>query len=126
MHVGLQRFPADPQMINTAAELAQTRGREKRAIALAQQAKGLAPAQNPGQVLAAELKEANAGQGWPGQRNSTGQLGVLLAPNDAVAAAGAAKPRPYLPATAERTPAGASPSAAVEPPVLSGYDEPSR
>ena len=57
-------------MLNMAAELAQARGREKRAEELSQQAKALAPAQNPGQVLAAELREAPAGSGWAGRQRT--------------------------------------------------------
>lgn len=120
--LGRQRFPSDPEMLTVAAELEQARGRQSKAVELSQQAKALAPAQNPAEVLTAELREAQAGQGWrPGR---PGQLGVLLAPADAVTLASpGTNARPFLPSAAENA---ALSSSIAQAPVLPVYDEPSR
>lgn len=127
LRVGLDRFGRDPEMLTTAAELEQARGHEKRAVELTQQAKSLAPAQNPGQVLTAELKEAKAGAGWGTRPGGTGQLGTLLAPHEAAALGNSTSPgKPYLPAAGENARGAMAGIASSDAPVLTGYDEPSR
>ncbi len=119
---GRERFPSDPEMLTVSAELAQARGHEARAIELSRQAKALAPAQDPGQVLTAELREAGAGHGW--RSAPAGQLSVLLSPGDAAGPSAISQgARPFLPTPAE--PAGTQ-SNTAEIPSLPGYDEPSR
>ncbi len=120
--LGRERFPSDPEMLTVTAELEQARGHEGRAVELARQARALAPAQDPGQVLTAELREASAGHGW--RKPSGGQLAVLLSPADALsAAAGSSGARPFLPALADTA---GNQRAAGEIPALAGYDEPAR
>ena len=96
--MGLQRFGGDPEMLTVVAELEQAKGHEGRALTLTEQAKASAPAENPGEVLAAELKEAKAGQGWAVPSKAGGQLSVLLAPAEAKALGSGQVARPYLPA----------------------------
>ncbi len=121
--IGRERFPADPEMLTVAGELEQARGHEGRAIELSRQAKALAPAQDPGRVLAAELRESGAGLGW--RTTPSGQLSVLLAPSDAAGFAAATQgTRPFLPVAAEPAAGTESHTAAI--PSLAGYDEPSR
>ncbi len=124
--MGRQRFAADPEMLTVAAELEQARGHEGRALTLTEQAKANAPAEDPGRVLAAELKEAQAGQGWAAQPKAAGQLSLLLAPAEAKALAAGQGARPYLPASGEQPGNGALARAAESAPVLSSYEEPSR
>ena len=124
VHVGLSRFGQDPQMLTVAAGLEQARGHERRAVELSQQAKAIAPPQDPGQVLAAELKEAKAGSGWIQHPVAAGQLNVLLSPSDPALTSASHQPgRPYLPTPVET---GSAPARMSAVPVLAGYDEPSR
>ena len=121
--MGLQRFGKDAEMLTVAAELEQARGHEGRALTLTEQAKMNAPAEDPGVVLAAELKEARAGQGWATPAKAGGQLSVLLAPAEAKALGAGQGGRPYLPGGGEQPGiVGAAESA----PVLSNYEPPSR
>jgi cellulose synthase operon protein C len=126
VRLGRQRFGNDPELLTVAAELEQARGHESRALDLTQQAKAAALPQNPGEVLAAELREAKAGQGWAPADRAAGQLSVLLAPAEARNAASASQGKPYLPERAEASGAGNTTGTAGETPVLSAYEEPSR
>ncbi len=120
--LGRERFPNDPEMLTVTAELEQARGHEARAVELARQAKALAPVQDPGQVLTAELREASAGHGW--RKPSSGQLSVLLTPADPLSAGvEASGARPFLPALPDTVGGQRYPG---QIPSLTGYDEPSR
>jgi len=124
LRLGLARFGNDPEMLTVEAEFEQARGHEKRAVRLSQQAKALAPPENPGQVLTTEMRESRAGA--EALRRTGGQLTVLLMPAEAAALAnGGQGGRPFLPVSAEAT-ASRTGTQPAEPPVLSSYQEPSR
>lgn len=118
IRLGRERFPNDPEMLTAAAEMEQARGHQDRAAELSRAAKTLTPAQDPGRVLTAELREATIGS--LSQTGTTGRLATLLAPDDA-AALRSAGGRPFLPSAA---PSPAAPALPV--PVLLGYESASR
>ena len=120
VRTGRERFPNDAGLLTAAAETEQARGHQGRAAELSRQAQAMAPAQDPGQILAIELRES---PGEPGL-TAKGQLAVLLAPDEAIGLASAAQgTHPFLPGEGEQR---AAPGAGSPPPVLAGFEGSSR